>query len=774
MAGIVPIKYRAFLSYSHRDKAWGKWLHRVLEDYRIDKDLVGRETPVGPVPKMLRPIFRDRDDFSAGHSLSEQTLAALEVSQFLIVLCSPNAAQSKYVNEEIRRFKLMGRSECIIPVIVGGQPGDPANECFPPALRSSVGPEGGAAASEGEEPLAADLRPEGDGKEIAKLKVVAGVLGLRLDEIIQRAARARRRQNRFWAGLAGVFLLLAVAATGSALFALQQLKTNEAFLDATLKRATDIVSSAVVQAEKYNVPRSATLEFLAKAEGLFDDMARFGVPTPELRYRKALMWVAFAENYKVLGRTDKRRASAMEAHRLLQKLVDENPNHSAWQNDLSVTFQVVGDVLKDQGELDAALASYRTGLVISGRLAAADPAQDGHLFNVAGGLLRIGDVYQDQGTVDEALRTYREALDIAFDRLKVSSNDPRWVSTAATLDGRVGTVFQRKGNLEAALKFYRFALDLSRLLAEGYPTSTNQGNLAGSYLIVGGVLREQGDLDAALASYREAVAISKRLTENDPTNVIWLDNLLAAQDGIGDVFVIQGMLAVKMTSRLDELAQNLSVELWVLQGKRSKKTANHSEAREAPQQAVVDDQDKLSEALQSYRASLAIRERLVAADPTNMSRLSELADSHLVIGDVLFVQKQFDESIVSYQASLAVRERLVTFNPTNTNWLYNLALLHNRVANVLQTQGRVDDALQNYRESNAIAERVAAADPQNVDWQVMAIMSNLFLAWHEADPVRVDSMVLALRELKDENKLKPAWHPMLSFVEEVLAKLQAR
>ena len=60
----MPIfKYRAFLSYSHRDTAWAKWLHRALEAYRIDKDLVGRETTVGPVPQSLRPIFRDREDF---------------------------------------------------------------------------------------------------------------------------------------------------------------------------------------------------------------------------------------------------------------------------------------------------------------------------------------------------------------------------------------------------------------------------------------------------------------------------------------------------------------------------------------------------------------------------------------------------------------------------------------------------------------------------------------------------------------------------------------
>jgi hypothetical protein len=110
-AKTAQFKFRAFLSYSHHDAAWGKWLHGALGGYRIDQDLVGRQNAVGPVPRTLRPIFRDREDFSAGPSLNEQTLAALAASQFLIVVCSPHAAQSSYVNEEITRFKAMGRAE---------------------------------------------------------------------------------------------------------------------------------------------------------------------------------------------------------------------------------------------------------------------------------------------------------------------------------------------------------------------------------------------------------------------------------------------------------------------------------------------------------------------------------------------------------------------------------------------------------------------------------------------------------------------------------------
>jgi hypothetical protein len=209
-ARAAAYKYRAFLSYSHRDMAWAKWLHRALEVYRIDRDLVGRETAHGPVPKTLRPIFRDREDFSAGHSLTEQTVAALEASQFLIVICSPRAAQSAYVNEEIRCFKALGRAACVIPVIVDGAPGDPERECFPPALRFRIDADG-VRTSERESPIAADARPQGDGKETAKQKVVAGLLGIALDEIMRRAERARKRRNivRTGAGVASVVVVVA-------------------------------------------------------------------------------------------------------------------------------------------------------------------------------------------------------------------------------------------------------------------------------------------------------------------------------------------------------------------------------------------------------------------------------------------------------------------------------------------------------------------------------------------------------------------------------------
>jgi len=295
MAALETLKYRAFLSYSHRDSAAAKRLHTRLEGFLIDKDLVGRATSMGLVPKQLRPIFRDRHDFDAGGTLGEQTIAAIDAAGAMILLASPASASSRPVNDEVRLFCERHPDRPLIPLILDGEPGNAERECFPPALRDQG------------DVLAADLRESGDGQRLALAKVVARLLGLPPDEVFRRAERDRRRRARIRHAIMGVLAVLTVAAAGSALYAWHELKTNEAFLDATLKTASGIVDTAVQQAEKYNVPRSATIALLTQAEGLFDGMAKYGRQTPELRYRKAWMLIQFARNYAIVGDTGKRR-----------------------------------------------------------------------------------------------------------------------------------------------------------------------------------------------------------------------------------------------------------------------------------------------------------------------------------------------------------------------------------------------------------------------------------------------------------------------------------
>lgn len=203
------MKYRAFFSYARIDDRVANWLHAQLDRYRTPRSLIGEAGDLGPVTAKLHPIFRDRTDLESGGHITERLQEALEASETLIVLCTPASASSQWVNHEVETFFRLGREDRIFPVIASGEPdsGNPDTECFPPALRNKG-------------MLAADLREirkpngqvVGDGRESGRLKLIAGLLGLPLDRLVQRERRRQRQLIAMLGGAAAAFAAVAIAA----------------------------------------------------------------------------------------------------------------------------------------------------------------------------------------------------------------------------------------------------------------------------------------------------------------------------------------------------------------------------------------------------------------------------------------------------------------------------------------------------------------------------------------------------------------------------------
>src|SRR6185295_18314279 len=80
-------------------------------------------------------------------------------------------------------------------------------ECFPHSLRFEG--DNGDSKPVRVEPIAADLRPEGDGRERAFLKIVAGLVGVGFDDLYQREKR-RLNLRRILAGAAAATALLII------------------------------------------------------------------------------------------------------------------------------------------------------------------------------------------------------------------------------------------------------------------------------------------------------------------------------------------------------------------------------------------------------------------------------------------------------------------------------------------------------------------------------------------------------------------------------------
>ncbi|OYX04117.1 MAG: hypothetical protein B7Z12_07690, partial [Caulobacter vibrioides] len=130
-------RYKAFISYSHHDRKVAEWLHRALENYRAPP---GLRTALGEAsPSALRPIFRDRDELSAAADLSEAIRDALDHSDALIILCSPHAAASRWVDKEVAHFLSQSSADKVISVIAPDAPeGVALLALAPPALRAAL------------------------------------------------------------------------------------------------------------------------------------------------------------------------------------------------------------------------------------------------------------------------------------------------------------------------------------------------------------------------------------------------------------------------------------------------------------------------------------------------------------------------------------------------------------------------------------------------------------------------------------------------------------
>ena len=196
-------KYYAFISYSSKDTAWGKRLQKKLEHYRMPAALCSEH---GWKRKPINPVFFAPTDIQPG-GLSKELQDRLNASRHLIVLCSPNSAQSEWVGKEIEYFHNLGRTQSIHFFIVDGVPhsGDPKTECFNPVVDKLGLPE----------ILGANIHEKiyrwpWLNKERAYVQLISKLLGVEFDTIWQRHRRQHKRKIAAW--VIGGFAVLCVLA----------------------------------------------------------------------------------------------------------------------------------------------------------------------------------------------------------------------------------------------------------------------------------------------------------------------------------------------------------------------------------------------------------------------------------------------------------------------------------------------------------------------------------------------------------------------------------
>lgn len=515
-------RYKAFISYSWADKSHGDWLHRALETYRPPKALIGTETPLGPVPERLSPIFKDREETAAGHGVGAAIEAAMAASDFLVVICSPNAAASKWVNHEIAWFKRHKGNDKTLAIVAAGEPGvslNPAKsgeECFPKTLLYEVDENLQPTDVLADPPLAADARKEGDGKRAAKLKIAAALLGVGLDELVKRDERRRAKQRRMiMGGLGGV----AAVMTALAGVALHQ---------------RNVARDALAQAEMQRT----------QAEGVIEYM--IGDLTQKLQEDVQL---------KVLADIAE-RAREYYAIQMTIDMDDDALGRRARMLDL------LGDLENDFGNSETATELFQQSIDASRELLRRDPQNPNRILELAQAVRGLGNIAFRTDDLPFAEAKMRESLELIERLVEFDETNAEWRSELGTAFANIGIIQFRNNKLgEASVNIQRAAEIKRAAIDDAHDERQARYDLSVMLAWLAKTQIEKGEVgDATVTLIKESEQLDNVLSMN-PKDLFALRRQALNFHSHAELFIFQGELeeghrqALAAISNLDQLVE---------------------------------------------------------------------------------------------------------------------------------------------------------------------------------------------------------------------------
>ena len=122
----------------------------------------------------------------------------------------------------------------------------------------------------------------------------------------------------------------------------------------------------------------------------------------------------------------------------------------------------------------------------------------------------------------------------------------------------------------------------------------------------------------------------------------------------------------------------------------------------------------LSGALESHRKAAALREALVAADPSNADYVRELLDSYWFIATLLGRHGDTQQELEIIRRQLPQREQLAAREKEGFIDRYNLAATYVYIGGLLMLLDNANGSVENQQKALEIKEKVTASDPDRV------------------------------------------------------------
>ncbi len=513
-------RYWGFLSYSHDDRRVAERLHQALENYRIPPRLVGLDGPFGPVPARLLPIFRDRDELKAGGHLGADVEHALSVSRSLIVLCSITSATSRWVDAEITAFIALHPDGPLLCVLLSGEPlagaktRVDANQCLPPTVKTRFSSEPGVKETA---PIAVDLRPGGDGWRLAIHKIVAGLTGLPLDQLVQRDAQ-RRHRRMAWLSIA----LVAVAIALGVLAVLAYRARDEARDQRA--QAEGLIEFMLVDLRKQLEP-AGRLDVLAavgtRALGYYNQQSLRALDPDSLARRaRALHLIGEIDDRR--GDIKAARIAFTNARATTGELLARSPQQPERLYDHAQSVYWNGYIDWQYGDTISAERAFTQYGHLAGTLSAQDPSNPDWLAEVGYAHSNLGALLLEQGRAAEAIPQFQQSLRINRKRARLPGDavlvqldigqDRSWLSSALYANRQLGPAVAER---EAELGLY------AMLLKTSPGNAVVEERQMYAYRFLGAMHLAADQLAMAKSAIERSIVLAEEQQSRDAENMSW-------------------------------------------------------------------------------------------------------------------------------------------------------------------------------------------------------------------------------------------------------------
>lgn len=637
--------YRVFLSYSHADTRWANWLLRRLEGFHVPARLHGRDAPIGLVGPRIAPIFRDRDELPSAGDLGETIRTALRESATLVAICSPSAAKSRWVENEILEFKRRHGGAGVFAFIVAGDPaveGVPA-DCFSPALRRAVGPEGRANGAP-VEIVAADARPHADGRRDALLRLIAGLLGVGFDELRQRELQRRHRRSSLIAAGTTVGMAVTLGLAGLAWQAREDARRRQRHAEDVIGFILGDLRTQLERVGRLDVLEAvsdkafahfAALDVRDVSDATLLNVARANTQVGQLRLKQV--------QYPGAAR------ALLAGYRQARTLTERQPRDRASLYERAQAEFWLGQLCFLRGHWSTARDWWTLYRDSTQALAELDPADRKWRFEALMGSLNLLVLEMERGNHAAARDGFLRELQERIRMVAVQPDDLELQASVGNILSFLGTTAERSGDLpEAIERFGQQIAILEGLVRRDGRTTGWKDKLANSLALQAGVLSVAGRLEAARE--QRARARDLRASIRDPANRAqerqWLklqvdDAMVAAAGGDGAAalrLVEEAREKLEALTRLEPTDRRIASQLA---------TALRVES-ELKLQAGND------EVAPAVLRALEIGEALLAGERANQVYLGELARTCLLAGTLAERTGGCDAAVRHWQRALEV------------------------------------------------------------------------------------------------------------------------